>query len=91
MTVFVSGVVQGVGFRWWTRAAALELGLTGAARNTEDGRVEVTAEGPQAALEELLRRLGEYPSTHFRPGRVAGISTPLWGSARGDAVGFVER
>ena len=28
-TVFVRGVVQGVGFRWWTRARALELSLTG--------------------------------------------------------------
>ena len=40
-----AGRVQGVGFRWWTRARALELGLTGWARNTQDGRVEVVAEG----------------------------------------------
>ncbi|MDO5504656.1 MAG: acylphosphatase, partial [Actinomycetia bacterium] len=33
-TVFVRGHVQGVGFRWWTRARALELGLVGHARNT---------------------------------------------------------
>ena len=49
MVVFVSGLVQGVGFRWWTRAQALELGLTGHARNTDDGRVEVDAEGPRPA------------------------------------------
>ena len=35
MTVTVRGRVQGVGFRWWTRARALELGLVGHARNTE--------------------------------------------------------
>ena len=45
MTVFVSGRVQGVGFRWWTRAQALALGLTGHAFNTADGRVEVTGDG----------------------------------------------
>ena len=46
MTMFVRGAVQGVGFRWWTRARALELGLVGHARNTADGRVEVVAQGP---------------------------------------------
>ena len=45
LTVFVRGRVQGVGFRWWTRARALELGLAGQARNTPDGRVEVVARG----------------------------------------------
>ena len=35
VTVFVRGQVQGVGFRWWTRARALELGLAGHARNTD--------------------------------------------------------
>ena len=47
VTVFVRGHVQGVGFRWWTRARALELGLAGHARNTADRRVEVVAEGPE--------------------------------------------
>ena len=37
--IFVRGRVQGVGFRWWTRARALELGLSGFARNLTDGRV----------------------------------------------------
>lgn len=42
-TFFVRGRVQGVGFRWWTRSRALELGLVGHARNMDDGRVEVVA------------------------------------------------
>ena len=58
-TVFVRGHVQGVGFRWWTRARALELGLTGWARNTADGRVEVVAEGPRATVERLVGLLRE--------------------------------
>jgi acylphosphatase len=90
MTVFVRGRVQGVGFRWWTRARALELGLSGSARNTDDGRVEVVAEGTPAALLRLLDLLAEQPSTTRRPGWVAGVSAPLWGEARGGS-GFVER
>jgi acylphosphatase len=90
LTVFVRGRVQGVGFRWWTRARALELGLAGEARNTPDGRVEVVAEGPQQALGRLVELLGEEPSTSRRPGRVESVSTPLWGEPRG-LTGFRER
>jgi len=46
----VSGRVQGVGFRFFAQAKATELGLTGWARNLNDGRVEVYATG---ALDEL--------------------------------------
>ena len=90
LTVFVRGHVQGVGFRWWTRARALELGLAGHARNTGDGRVEVVAEGSRADLERLLALLGEQPSGTGRPGRVDSVSTPLWATPRG-AGGFRER
>ena len=51
-------MVQGVGFRWWTRSAALELGLVGSARNLDDGRVAVVAEGDRAACQALLDALG---------------------------------
>ena len=47
MTAHVRGNVQGVGFRWWTRSRALELGLAGYAKNLADGRVEVVAEGAE--------------------------------------------
>ena len=90
MTVFVRGRVQGVGFRWWTRARALELGLAGSARNTDDGRVEVVAEGSPEALRRLLDLLAEEPSTTRRPGSVVSVSTPLWGEGRGGDR-FVER
>jgi len=90
MTVFVRGRVQGVGFRWWARARALELGLAGHARNTADGRVEVVAEGDPAALHRLLGLLGEQPSGTRRPGRVESVSTPLWGAPRSSG-GFRER
>ena len=55
----VSGIVQGVGFRWFVARHARALGLAGYARNLPDGRVEVVAAGDDAAaiarLEERLR------------------------------------
>jgi len=69
-TIFVRGRVQGVGFRWWTRARALELGLAGFVRNMADGRVEICAQGPPEAIEALRDLIGESPSTTGRPGRV---------------------
>jgi len=55
----VRGRVQGVGFRWWTRGRALQLGLVGSVRNRPDGTVEVLAAGPPdrlARFRGLLRR-----------------------------------
>jgi len=57
----VSGRVQGVFFRASTRDRALALGLTGHACNLEDGRVEVLACGPSAAVETLCRWLWDGP------------------------------
>lgn len=79
----VTGHVQGVGFRWWVYSRATELSLAGRATNLLDGRVRVTAEGPRAACEELLRLLEQEPSTHRRPGRVTGV-THQWTQPRGE-------
>lgn len=57
----VAGRVQGVGFRAATRARALELGLTGRARNLVDGRVEVRAHGAPAALDRFEQWLRAGP------------------------------
>ncbi len=57
LTAWVHGHVQGVGFRWWTRSRALELGLTGYAANQADGRVLVVAQGPREACDRLLELL----------------------------------
>jgi acylphosphatase len=57
LTAWVHGYVQGVGFRWWTRSRALELGLAGYASNQPDGRVLVVAQGPRADCERLLELL----------------------------------
>ncbi len=50
----VSGDVQGVGFRWYTREQALTLGLTGWVWNLPDGRVEAVFEGEPDAVERML-------------------------------------
>jgi acylphosphatase len=86
LTAFVKGRVQGVGFRWWTRARALELGLTGSATNLDDGRVQVVAEGPERDVRALLERLRGGGT----PGRVDFVSE-RWATARGQDVGFAER
>lgn len=87
--VFVRGRVQGVGFRWWTRARALELGLVGHARNLADGRVEVCAQGEDEAVEQLVALLEEQPSTRSRPGHVSAVVVQRH-AARPGLTGFVE-
>ncbi len=57
----VSGRVQGVGYRAFTKRIAKRLGLTGFVRNLSDGRVEVYAEGDEDRLGELLNYLWEGP------------------------------
>jgi acylphosphatase len=58
----VSGRVQGVGFRFFAADAARREGLTGAARNLDDGRVEVVAEGESESVVRFERALRQGPS-----------------------------
>ena len=57
----VYGRVQGVGFRYFVVEQALGLGLRGYARNTDEQSVEVLAQGPHSALEQLLALLWRGP------------------------------
>ena len=57
----IGGRVQGVGFRYFTEAAAAREGICGWARNTPDGRVEVFAEGEAEAVERFERSLRHGP------------------------------
>jgi len=54
LKLLISGRVQGVCYRWFTRDTAVELGLTGWVRNLADGKVEAVAEGERDKLEQLL-------------------------------------
>ncbi|MGB3257899.1 MAG: acylphosphatase [Ornithinimicrobium sp.] len=88
--IFVRGRVQQVGFRWWTRARALELGLVGHARNMPDGRVEVVAQGLRRDIESLVTMLEPDAPPADRPGCVLGARVQ-WHPARDGVTGFVER
>ena len=59
--VSVTGRVQGVFFRGWTRDQANELGVTGWVRNCPDGRVDMHIEGEESAVLELIERLHRGP------------------------------
>ncbi len=50
----ITGRVQGVGFRWFVKAEARPLGLTGWVRNREDGAVEGEVEGRDDAVDALV-------------------------------------
>lgn len=65
----ITGRVQGVGFRWFTRRTAGELDVRGAVRNRSDGSVEVHAEGPGDILDRFEERLRQGP----RGARVDGL------------------
>jgi acylphosphatase len=61
----VSGRVQGVGFREFTRRTAQRLGLGGWVRNLAGGEVEVVADGERQALEALVSAVSRGPSGAF--------------------------
>lgn len=67
--IIVQGVVQGVGYRYFTEHHAIKLGLTGYARNLYTGEVEVEVEGDRSLIEELISVLKVGP----RSGRVTNL------------------
>ncbi|MFO7694795.1 MAG: acylphosphatase [Vicinamibacterales bacterium] len=60
-TYLIVGRVQGVGFRWFARDAAMQEGLTGFVRNLPDGSVEVVAEGEHDALDRFEWKVSSGP------------------------------
>lgn len=59
--VQVTGRVQGVWFRAWTREQALAEGVSGWVRNQPDGAVEAVIAGPEEAVEALIAKLHDGP------------------------------
>ncbi len=54
ITVYFSGIVQGVGFRYTTQRVACRFAVTGFVRNMPDGRVEVVVEGPPHEIRRFI-------------------------------------
>ncbi len=79
----VSGIVQGVNFRYYTRRQAEALGIAGWVANRWDGTVEVVAEGPRPAVDELLDWLHHGP-----PSAVVDNVQADWEPATGEFDGF---
>lgn len=74
----VTGRVQGVGFRWFVRAEARPLGLSGWVRNREDGAVEGEVEGRDDAIEALVPCLEQGPPSAIVTNvDVSGISDEM--------------
>lgn len=82
----ITGSVQGVGFRYWTRGQAEQLGLVGSATNRPDGSVLVVAEGPSSAVNQLVKRL----KSGHTPGRIDRVDVSM-DAAAGGLTGFEGR
>ncbi len=59
--ILVTGLVQGVGFRYFALRTASELGLTGYARNLASGEVEIEAQGREGDIEEFALKMRRGP------------------------------
>jgi acylphosphatase len=60
---YVSGIVQGVGYRYFARRMAARLGISGYTRNLSDGRVEVYAIGTAESIGALRAALERGPQS----------------------------
>ena len=65
MTIFYSGRVQGVGFRYAVKTTATGFEVTGTVRNLDDGRVELIAEGAPAELEAFRHAIQDSEVSRF--------------------------
>ncbi|MCS6957597.1 MAG: acylphosphatase [Aquificaceae bacterium] len=61
LRVYVSGIVQGVGYRAFTKRLADSYGLSGWVRNLSDGRVEVFVQGDKEVVWSFLKELWKGP------------------------------
>jgi acylphosphatase len=81
--VIVTGVVQGVGFRYFVYQRARSLTLTGWVRNNPDGSVTSRIEGPSASIHALIDQLKTGPSSAY----VRGVSV-TWKEYSGEFHSF---
>jgi len=75
-SVFYSGRVQGVGFRYSTMQVAREFDVSGYVRNLLDGRVQLEIEGAPAEVEAFLTALEERMHGYIRKVERSGGTRP---------------
>ena len=69
--LFIAGLVQGVGYRYYAMRKAGAYGISGFAKNLIDGRVEVVAEGSRSMVEQFISDLKVGPmSAHVTDMRI---------------------
>ncbi|RLI81156.1 acylphosphatase [Archaeoglobales archaeon] len=61
--IYISGVVQGVGFRYFARKLAKEFGVKGFVKNLRDGRVLAVAEGQREQVEKFISEIRKGPTS----------------------------
>ncbi len=78
--VLITGRVQGVGYRAWTRDTAAVLGVSGWVRNRRDGAVEAVFSGPPATVDRMLAACREGPGwVRVAEVRIVGDAEPVRG------------
>jgi acylphosphatase len=88
VTVFFSGNVQGVGFRYNARAIGAELPVAGYVKNLEDGRVFLVAEGREEDLVLLIERVEKRMMGFIKERKVSFLeATGEFGQAEMEAFG----
>ena len=83
MTIFYSGRVQNVGFRYAVKVVATGYEVTGAVRNLDDGRVELIVEGAKAELEDFQHGIQDSGVGRFIRNEVVN-----WTDAKNEFRGF---
>lgn len=86
LEAIVTGLVQGVYFREYTRREAVRLRLVGWVANRPDGAVQVVAEGEEPALQQLV----DFLHRGSPAARVERVTT-VWAAAAGEFTDFRVR
>ncbi|MGR3741618.1 acylphosphatase [Companilactobacillus sp. DQM5] len=63
ISLVAHGIVQGVGFRYFTQQIAEKMSITGTVKNNIDGTVSINAEADETVLDDFIKKIKSGPST----------------------------